>query len=118
MQEQAATELFRRELAVDPFQHPRVGVAHRGRDDLVGEGGDAHPAAVGAAQVVRRAALDSGALAGVDEVAAHVGPWTEEQVLAGGVLRCVAEQAQKCRMRDHEAPVPCLALGAAEVDPT
>jgi hypothetical protein len=45
VQEERLTELFRRELAVDPFQHPRVGVAHRGRDDLVGEGGDAHPRA-------------------------------------------------------------------------
>jgi hypothetical protein len=57
VQEQAAAQLFRRELAVDPFQHACVGVAHRGRDDLVRESRDAHPAAVGAAQIVRRAAL-------------------------------------------------------------
>jgi len=117
VQEQALTELFRRELDVDPLQHPCVGVAHRGRDDLVREGRDAHPAAVGAAQIVRRAALDSGAPGRVEQIAAHVGPRREEQVLARRVFGGVSEKAQQGRMRDDEAPVTRLALGPAQMDP-
>src|SRR5882724_2476351 len=79
--------------------------------------GNAHPAAVGATQIVGRAALDSGAFAGIEEIAAHVGPGREERVLAGRVLGGVPEQAEERRMRDDEASVAHLPFRAAAGGP-
>ncbi|MFO0651492.1 MAG: hypothetical protein U0326_35040 [Polyangiales bacterium] len=75
-------ELVGAQLAVDPLDHARVGVAHHRRDEVRREAFGAQPVGEGPSQVVGRARLDVLAGAGEVQGTARVAPRREEHPVA------------------------------------
>src|SRR5439155_12148136 len=95
--EQTEPKQLRRKSRVDAIEHARVLVTHRRRAELVGDAIRAQPGGVRAAEIVRRAARDSGARAGALQRLTELGPRQKEASVAAPGVPIRSRDATKAR---------------------